>query len=213
MATAPIAMLEVGCGRGAFLRDAAQRGCRVAGVEVGKNLVTKLRETGIDAQLGRAEELPFEDRSFDTVVFQYVLHHCESLAQALREAVRVARCSVFVLEAWYDQSIPSQRLALSFDQWSKTIDRRTGIVNNEFPSAADLLACIPNADAFLIEHSYHLILQPMQLDAVRSIGEAQLAKVGNDPILRRQLEAILDEAGRIGLSDDGALSMAIRKKT
>jgi hypothetical protein len=34
--------------------------------------------------------------------------------------------------------------------WSKTIDRRTGMVNNEFPSAADLLACIPNVDAFLI---------------------------------------------------------------
>jgi SAM-dependent methyltransferase len=84
MATAPVAVLEVGCGGGAFLKDAAQRGCRVAGVEVDKNLVTELREAGIDAQLGRAEELPFEDRSFDTLVFQYVLHHCESLAQALR---------------------------------------------------------------------------------------------------------------------------------
>jgi hypothetical protein len=118
---------------------------------------------------------------------------------------------VFVLEAWYDQSIPSQRVALSFDRWSKTIDRRTGTVNNEFPGAVDVLACFSDIDAFLIEYSYHLILQPMELEAIRRVGETQLAKVSNDPILRNQLEAILNEAGRIGLTDDGALSMAIRK--
>jgi hypothetical protein len=96
--------------------------------------------------------------------------------------------------------------------WSKMIDRRTGIVNNEFPSAADLLPCLPNPDGFLIEYSYHLILQPVQLGTVRVLGEAQLARVGHDPNLRDQLEAILDEARRVGFSDDGALSMAIRKR-
>jgi ubiquinone/menaquinone biosynthesis C-methylase UbiE len=212
MATAPGSVLEVGCGHGVFLKDAAKRGCRVAGIEVNRNLVTELREAGIEAQLGRAEKLPFEDGTFDVVVFQYVLHHCENLAQALAEAVRVTRSGVLVLEAWCDPSIASQRVALSFDLWSKMIDRRTGIVNNEFPSAADLLACLPNPDGFLIEYSYHLILQPVQLETVRALGTAQLAKVGHDPNLRDQLEAILDEARRVGFSDDGALSMAIRKR-
>jgi ubiquinone/menaquinone biosynthesis C-methylase UbiE len=193
MATAPGSVLEVGCGQGVFLKDAAKRGCRVAGIEVNRDLVTELREA-------------------DVVVFQYVLHHCENLAQALAGAIRVARSGVLVLEAWYDQSIASQRVALSFDMWSKMIDRRTGIVNNEFPSAADLLRCLPNPDGFLIEYSYQLILQPVQLETVRAVGEAQLAKVGHDPNLRDQLEAILDEARRVGFSDDGALSMAIRKR-
>jgi len=115
MASAPGAMLEVGCGRGAFLKEATQRGCRVVGLEADNELVMELQKAGIGAQLGRAEELPFKDASFDVVVFQYVLHHCENLAQALGEAVRVARRCVFVLEAWYDQAIPSQRVALSFD--------------------------------------------------------------------------------------------------
>jgi ubiquinone/menaquinone biosynthesis C-methylase UbiE len=109
MATAPGSVLEVGCGQGFFLKDAAKRGCRVVGIEVNRDLVTELTEAGIEAQLGRAEKLPFEDGSFDVVVFQYVLHHCENLAQALAEAVRIARSGGLVLEAWYDQSIASQR--------------------------------------------------------------------------------------------------------
>jgi hypothetical protein len=52
----------------------------------------------------------------------------------------------------------------------------------------------------------------VQLETVRALGTAQLAKVGHDPNLRDQLEAILDEARRVGFSDDGALSMAIRKR-
>ncbi len=212
MATAPRAVLEIGCGRGVFLKDAAKRGCRVAGIEVNEDLLAELREAGIEAQLGRAEKLPFKNGDFDAVVFQYVLHHCENLAQALAEAVRVAQSSVFVLEAWYDQSIASQRVALSYDLWSKTIDRRTGIVNNEFPSASDLLSYLPNLDEFFLEYSYHLILQPVQLEAVRAAGEAQLAKIGHDLTLRGQLEAILEEARQVGFSDDGALSMAIRKR-
>jgi ubiquinone/menaquinone biosynthesis C-methylase UbiE len=211
MATAPGAVLEVGCGAGAFLKDAAKRGCKLTGLEVSRDLVTDLQQAGIEAQIGRAEELPFEDGSFDIVVFQYVLHHCESLEQSLAEAVRVARRGVFVLEAWYDESIASQRVALGFDRWLKTVDRRTGEVNNEFPNASDLVACFPDLDAFFIEYSYHLILRPVQVNTVRAIGEAQLAKIDNDHSLRRELETILDEAKHVGLSDDGALFMAIRK--
>jgi ubiquinone/menaquinone biosynthesis C-methylase UbiE len=105
MATAPAAVLEVGCGAGAFLKGAAKHGCKATGLEVNRDLVMELQQAGIEAQIGRAEELPFKDRSFDIVVFQYVLHHCESLELSLAEAVRVARHGVFVLEAWYDESI------------------------------------------------------------------------------------------------------------
>jgi len=59
MATAPGPILEVGCGQGFFLKDAAKRGCRVVGIEVNRDLVTELTEAGIEAQLGRAEKLPF----------------------------------------------------------------------------------------------------------------------------------------------------------
>src|SRR6267154_5794150 len=59
MATAPGSVLEVGCGQGFFLKDAAKRGCRVVGIEVNRDLVTEPTEAGIEAQLGRAEKLPF----------------------------------------------------------------------------------------------------------------------------------------------------------
>lgn len=71
MASAPGTIIEVGCGRGTFLKEATRRGCRVIGLETDNELVMELQEAGIGAQLGRAEELPFKDASFDVVVFQY----------------------------------------------------------------------------------------------------------------------------------------------
>ncbi|KTE46521.1 hypothetical protein ATE62_00840 [Sphingopyxis sp. HIX] len=50
----------------------------------------------------RAEALPFEDRSFDVVTLDYVAHHTENLPRALREASRVARCAVLILDCWFD---------------------------------------------------------------------------------------------------------------
>jgi SAM-dependent methyltransferase len=212
MGDAPGSILDVGCGDGAFLRRARERGCKVAGLEPDPGHLAALSQVGIPAQQGHAETLPFGDGAFDGVVFEYVAHHCADLARALVEAVRVARRGVYLLDAWYDETIASQRSALVFDRWSKSIDRRLGMVHNACPTATELMACLSGSGDLTIDYAQMLILKDMTVDALRAAGTEQLARVANDPTDAAALDSILDEARRVGVTEDGALIMAIRKR-
>jgi ubiquinone/menaquinone biosynthesis C-methylase UbiE len=53
--------------------------------------------------------VPFRDRSFDTVLLAFVLHHCEDGGRtALTEARRVARRQILVLEDAYEHLLERQ---------------------------------------------------------------------------------------------------------
>lgn len=92
-------VLEVGCGTGELLAAVAAEtpGCSVTGIDPDHGALRiaqrKLDERRLAARLvpGRAEELPFEDGSFDLVVSSLMLHHLDSRkkVQALREWHRV----------------------------------------------------------------------------------------------------------------------------
>jgi ubiquinone/menaquinone biosynthesis C-methylase UbiE len=62
--------LEVGAGEGRVSRDLAARGYGVTGLEASPTLVEAARAEHPDGDyvLGLAEELPFEDESFELVV-------------------------------------------------------------------------------------------------------------------------------------------------
>ena len=63
------AVLDVGCGSGVFLRLAADRGARVAGIDASDALVELARERvpEADVRVAEMESLPFDDCSFDLV--------------------------------------------------------------------------------------------------------------------------------------------------
>ena len=74
----------------------------------GGHVARRLREAGCDAVsldpapgmepdvVGRAEELPFEDESFDVVACRIAAHHFEDVTRAVREMARVTRDRVVV---------------------------------------------------------------------------------------------------------------------
>jgi SAM-dependent methyltransferase len=205
-ALAPASLLDIGCGEGQLLRSPAFPTCaRRVGVEVEASRAERLRDAGLDVRQARAEALPFADGSFDVVTFEFVAHHVEDLAMGLKEAARVARHAVVVLDGWYDVSIPSQQTAKAFDEWSKAIDRRTGMVHNPCPSAAELVASFAAAGDFSVDVMHRLVLQPLDPDAVEQSALAQLAQAGEDAALRAELNAILSEVRQTGISDDGAI--------
>jgi SAM-dependent methyltransferase len=205
-ALAPTSLLDVGCGEGELLRSSAFPAClRRAGVEIELSKATRLRESGLDVQQARAEALPFADGAFDVVVFEYVAHHIEDLAKGLQEAARVARHAVVVLDGWYDASLPSQRVAKAYDEWSKSIDRRTGMIHNRCPTAAELLAPFEAAGAFSVDVTHRLVLRPLDPEVVEQSALAQLAPVAEDAALQAELNDILRDVRQTGISDDGAI--------
>lgn len=90
-------VLDVGCGEGYVGEELAQRG---AGEVQGVDFVDVRRTRGLPFTLYDGVRLPFPDQRFDLVMLNFVLHHVpnDHKVALLREALRVARRTVFVLE-------------------------------------------------------------------------------------------------------------------
>jgi len=90
-------VLDVGCGPGAFTCFLAECGADMSGIDPNEDRLEKAallaREDSyeIDFRVGVAEDLPFEDDTFDIVAFSNSLHHVPVgvIPKALEEAARV----------------------------------------------------------------------------------------------------------------------------
>ena len=66
--TDPDDVLEVGCGEGELAeRIARELSAKIVAVDQSERMVALARERGVDAEIGDAQELPFDDASFDVV--------------------------------------------------------------------------------------------------------------------------------------------------
>jgi SAM-dependent methyltransferase len=92
-----MAVLDVGCGEGYVGEELAARGVReVWGVDI----VDLRRDKRRPFRLYDGQTLPFPDDAFDLVTLNFVLHHVpdERKIALVREALRVTRAKVFILE-------------------------------------------------------------------------------------------------------------------
>jgi SAM-dependent methyltransferase len=92
-------VLEVGCGTGIFTEWFAGQGHQITGMEPSQHMlnIARLRlPNRIALDHGYAEDLPYDDNSFDTVAMITTLEFVEDPLQALREAFRVARRHVLL---------------------------------------------------------------------------------------------------------------------
>ncbi|MFE0755782.1 class I SAM-dependent methyltransferase [Inquilinus sp. NPDC058860] len=207
----PASVLDVGCGEGALLRaiiaDGAVRG---VGLEPEDAAAERARAAGLEVQPGRAEALPFADDSFDVVTFEYVAHHIEHLPRALHEAARVARCAVLVLDGWYDEALPSQRVMRDLDDWRKRIDRRMGMVHNPCPRPRDLIDPLLASGPLGIDYACRLELNPRSLTELEAAARRHLDSVAPAPELAAELGRILDDGRLHGCTDAGTLLLCAR---
>jgi SAM-dependent methyltransferase len=92
-------LLDCGCGAGRFVRLAAERGARAAGIDAARELVEIAAKQNPEADLrvGDLEALPWPDDTFNIVTgfssFQFTNDH----AGALAEARRVSQGDVWVV--------------------------------------------------------------------------------------------------------------------
>jgi demethylmenaquinone methyltransferase/2-methoxy-6-polyprenyl-1,4-benzoquinol methylase len=94
------AVLDVATGTAAVAIELARRyGCTVVGVDQSPEMLAEGRRRvaaaglagSIDLREAHAEELPFEDASFDGLTFTYLLRYVQDPGATLRELARVVR--------------------------------------------------------------------------------------------------------------------------
>lgn len=93
-------VLDVGTGTGVFAEAFQGAAAGVTGIDPNQELLAAAHTLvpGATFREGVAEALPFGDRSFDLVFLGHVLHETDDPLAALREARRVARRRVAILE-------------------------------------------------------------------------------------------------------------------
>ncbi len=98
-------VLDIGTGTGVFAEAFAAQGLAVTGIDVNAELLEVARQTVPTAQFKQApvEQIPFADQSFDLAFLGHVLHEADDPVAALKEARRVARLRVAILEWPYRQ--------------------------------------------------------------------------------------------------------------
>ena len=86
-------LLDVACGPGYGAGAAAARGAEALGIDFADSMVTEATKKfpGVEFQTDDAENLSFEDDTFDAVICPFGLAHMEDPDSAIREAFRVLK--------------------------------------------------------------------------------------------------------------------------
>ncbi len=210
LACEPASVLDVGCGDGAFLSQLAPGVGRVAGVDNDEEKLAQARVLGLEVARAPADRLPYADGEFDWVTLQYTAHHLAELRPAMAECWRVARHGVFVLDPWYDESIVSQRIAAALDRWHKQVDRHGGMVHNDCLSAQEIAGPLATKPGVQFDLWYRLTVSLRDFaDVVREVDTRLRAGIPGH--LEAEIRAILEDAERHGLSDDGAVFVRLTR--
>lgn len=84
-------LLDVGCGIGAVMEAALQRGWTAVGADISRAVVESCRENGFDCELIENGRLPFPDASFDILTSWSVIEHVDDVRAVLADWRRVLR--------------------------------------------------------------------------------------------------------------------------
>ncbi len=113
-------VLDVACGTGNLALPAARLGARVTGVDIAANLLEQARERAaaegrsITFDEGDAEQLPYEDASFDLVVTMFGAMFAPRPEMVASELARVMRTGgVLAMANWTPASFSGQMFKVS----------------------------------------------------------------------------------------------------
>lgn len=90
-----VCVLDVACGTGDMAVSLAERGCTVTGVDLSEEMLAIAKVKGerlkVKVEIADAENLPFEDESFDGVTCAFGVRNFVHLEQGLSEMLRVLK--------------------------------------------------------------------------------------------------------------------------
>jgi SAM-dependent methyltransferase len=138
-------VLDVGCGAGVTACYLARKfGCRVTGVDILAGMVERSRKRAareglagrVTFEVADAQDLPFDDVSFDAVITESVTSFPEDKLKAVREYARVTRPGGYVglnestwlkeptpeMVAWVDQDMAGNPRPLTAGEWQGLLE-------------------------------------------------------------------------------------------
>ncbi|MCR5445606.1 MAG: bifunctional demethylmenaquinone methyltransferase/2-methoxy-6-polyprenyl-1,4-benzoquinol methylase UbiE [Bacteroidales bacterium] len=86
-------ILDVACGTGDMAVNLVRQGCTVTGVDISEEMLAIAKQKAPDATyiVADAEQLPFEDKTFDAVTCAFGVRNFLHLKQGLDEMIRVLK--------------------------------------------------------------------------------------------------------------------------
>ncbi len=111
-------VLDVGCGSGALTGELLRRlGDGVSAIEPSERFVeaVRARYPSVPVQQGFAEQLPYDDRSFDAALAQLVVHFMADPVAGLREMLRVTSADGVVAACVWDHAGGQSPLGVFWD--------------------------------------------------------------------------------------------------
>ena len=84
-------LLDVGCGSGAFLKQAEEAGWKVEGVDPDPDAVKLAQDSGLDVRQGGIEMLKNEKEKFDVVTLSHVIEHTHNPREMIVSCYRLLK--------------------------------------------------------------------------------------------------------------------------
>ena len=89
-------VLEVGCNDGLVMGH-LESTFEVEGVDIAKLKLKTAEKYGLKVHFAYQEEMPFDDKSFDTLFSSHTLEHSYAVEQAAKEYQRVAKRAIIIV--------------------------------------------------------------------------------------------------------------------
>lgn len=147
-------VLDVACGPGIVSEKILERKALPTGIDFSHEMIMQAKASlpGIDFYEGDAQQLPFEDESFDCVVMNFGMLHLPQPLQAMKEACRVVR----------------KNGEFAFTVWAASKSRAAAVMNAAKEKFADMNVPMPAAP-------------PYDFFESRQNSQSFLSKAGFDP--------------------------------
>lgn len=119
-------LLDVGCGRGYFLRKVkAAKNLELTGCEIHNGI----GDLDVNFVNGFIEKLPFPDKSFDIVTCTHTIEHIIDLKKSIDELKRVARKQIMIVTPCQLYYFYTLDLHVNFFPTEESLNREIGLKN------------------------------------------------------------------------------------
>ncbi len=100
-----LSVLDVGTGSGVFAEEFLKHGLKVSAIDPNPEMISVFEKflPDIEIKKASAENIPFEDRSFNLVFMGLVFHEVDDYSKSLMESFRIADNAVSILEWEFKQ--------------------------------------------------------------------------------------------------------------